>query len=52
LVPVVLDEAVGDHNHVNQSPWADEPKACRIEIRLGSAVALCVNINLSQLILS
>ena len=38
LVPVVLDEAVGDHNHVNQSPWADEQRACRIEIHLGSAV--------------
>lgn len=38
LVPVVLDEAVDDHHQVNQAPWADDPKACRIEIRLGSAV--------------
>ena len=38
LVPVVLDEAVDDHHQVSQAPWADDPKACRIEIRLGSAV--------------
>ena len=38
LVPVVLDEAVDGHHESNQAPWADEPKACRIEIRLGSAV--------------
>lgn len=38
LVPVVLDEAVDGHHESNQAPWADEPKACRIEIHLGSAV--------------
>ena len=32
------EKTVDDHHQVSQAPWADDPKACRIEIRLGSAV--------------